>query len=139
MSWKSIVMLSIAVLTAACGDDSQTSTPPLPDRAEGFLSGQVTIGPLCPVEPCPSPVVDPYSSRALVITSEAPISEVTVPLRQDGSFSAVVPALTYEVNLTDCDFLGCSQALPIIVIVEPGETTTITIDIDTGIRTPQRS
>ena len=40
------------------------------------------------------------------------------------------------VELTDCDFLGCARALPMSIEVRDGETATINIDIDTGIRAP---
>jgi len=42
----------------------------------------------------------------------------------------------FTVNLTNCDFLGCSSSLPVAVVIKEGEATDISIDIDTGIRTP---
>ena len=38
---------------------TQTSAPP---DSEGVLFGSVTVGPLCPVEPCPREIGDTYSS-----------------------------------------------------------------------------
>lgn len=108
-----------------------------PTSGQGTISGKVTIGPLCPVEPCPDPVPDIYSSRKLILQPLLQ-SEKTIPiyiqLDADGSFQAAVNAGIYAVNLTDCTFLGCTYVLPRIVTVRPNETTTINIDIDTGIR-----
>jgi len=108
-----------------------------PTSGLGTISGKVTIGPLCPVEPCPDPVPDIYSSRKLILTpllQPERIAPIYVQLDADGSFEATVNAGIYAVNLTDCTFLGCRNVLPRIVTVRPNETTTVNIDIDTGIR-----
>jgi hypothetical protein len=99
----------------------------------GTLVGTVTIGPLCPVEPCPNPPPDVYSSRQLLLIS--PIDEIIrIPLDREGRFRAEVPARQYTVDLTECNFLGCAQSLPTTVTVAPGRVTTLEIGIDTGIR-----
>jgi len=99
----------------------------------GIVSGKVSIGPLCPVEPCLGPVPDVYSSRYIVLQPDA--GEPTrVKLSPNGTFEAQVKPGTYNVNITDCTFLGCSRALPTTVTVKANETIYIQIDIDTGIR-----
>jgi len=55
-------------------------------------------------------------------------------LASDGSFDVAVPAGSYTVDLSDCVFLTCDQVLPKAIVVEAGETATLEIDIDTGIR-----
>jgi len=104
---------------------------------QGTISGRVTIGPLCPVEPCPDPVPDIYSSRKIMLTPLLQ-PERTPPfyiqLDAEGSFQATVNSGIYALNLTDCTFLGCDYILPKIVTVRPNETTTVDIDIETGIR-----
>ena len=129
--------LACIALLAACGGDP-TPTPEPPDKAEGILTGRVTIGPLCPVEPCANPAPDVYSSRELLLTrdGEAP---VVLPLADDGSFQALIPTGIYSVELSDCVFLGCGLSLPVVVTVTDGETATLAIDIDTGIRAPSGS
>lgn len=104
-----------------------------PQGEMGVLYGQVRIGPLCPVEPCPAPTPDVYSSRALVLESETG-ERLEVPLTPDGWFKVQVKAGVYVVTLTDCNFLGCRTALPRKVQVAANEVTTLEIDIDTGIR-----
>ncbi|MCJ7731595.1 hypothetical protein MUP51_04705 [Candidatus Bathyarchaeota archaeon] len=101
----------------------------------GVIEGKVTIGPFSPVEPSTGPTVPlgTYSSRSIILKPW--IGEtVYVPLNEDGYFHAEVKTGQYEATLSDCVFLGCSNSLPRQVEIKPGETTTLNIDIDTGIR-----
>ncbi|MBI4337871.1 MAG: hypothetical protein HY683_08615 [Chloroflexi bacterium] len=107
--------------------------PPEPGEGMGVLYGQVRIGPLCPVEPCRNPTPDVYSSRSLVLESEAG-ETLEVPLTPDGWFKVQVEAGVYVVTLTNCDFLGCKAALPQKVAMTANAVTTLEINIDTGIR-----
>jgi len=100
---------------------------------EGTLSGRVSIGPLCPVEPCRNPPQDIYSSRELLL--KPPFGEAMhVKLEVDGTFQAKILAGTYTVNLTNCTFRGCEAVLPRTVIIAPNQITILEINIDTGIR-----
>ena len=99
----------------------------------GVFAGSVNIGPFCPVGPCTTPVGDIYSSRQLQLKSGAG-EDVLVELRRDGTFLSFVPVGEYSVSLSDCDYLGCSGALPVTVLLNEGEATDLDIDIDTGIR-----
>ena len=60
---------------------------PLPDKSEGIITGSVTIGPLCPVEPCAEPIGDVYASRELLLRQEGR-EPIRIPLGPDGSFAA---------------------------------------------------
>ncbi|MBI2916385.1 MAG: hypothetical protein HYY01_00170 [Chloroflexi bacterium] len=110
-----------------------STTPAPPPPGQGNIYGQVRIGPLCPVEPCPNPTPDVYSSRALVLQGEAS-EPIYVKLNPDGSFKALVKGGAYTVSLTDCTFLGCRGTLPKKVSVVANEAVLLEIDIDTGIR-----
>lgn len=100
---------------------------------QGFISGTVEIGPLCPVEPCSNPIDDIYSSREIVLTPEIG-NIIRIKISSNGYFQAKVNSGIYEVNITDCDFLGCSNSLPITVKIENNLTLNLNISIDTGIR-----
>jgi len=100
---------------------------------KGTISGKVTIGPLCPVEPCQDPDPNIYTSRQLILQPIFGYPDY-IRLNSDGSFNATVDVGTYTVILTDCTFLGCERSLPIIITVNPNGLTTIDISIDTGIR-----
>ncbi|MCH8801584.1 MAG: hypothetical protein IH963_11810 [Chloroflexi bacterium] len=110
----------------------QTETPG-PGQPVGVFAGSVNIGPLCPIEPCFQVIGDTYSSRQLQLES-ASGGNILVQLRTDGTFLTFVPVGEYRVNLSGCDFPGCSGSLPITVVIMEGEATDVNIDIDTGIR-----
>lgn len=102
-------------------------------KVSGTIIGKVNIGPLCPVEPCPVPKPDPYSSRQIILTSKQG-SPIYLSLDSSGNFSGTIPSGTYELTITNCDFLGCRYSLPKTVLIEANKTTRIDIEIDTGIR-----
>lgn len=102
-------------------------------KASGTIIGKVNIGPLCPVEPCPVPKPDPYSSRKVVLTPTIGKS-INLDLDSSGNFSGAIPAGTYELTITNCEFLGCRYSLPKTVLIEANQTTRIDVEIDTGIR-----
>lgn len=122
--------------TVATGTpQAPTGTAPAPQT--GTLEGRVSVGPLCPVEPCPTAAYNPYIGHKLRLTSttmEPAPAPIEVPLAADGSFHATIPAGTYRVDVTDCLWLGCGRSLPVMTTVQAGQTATLTIDIDTGIR-----
>lgn len=99
----------------------------------GTLVGAVRIGPLCPVEPCRQPTPDVYSSRRLLLQRADGLT-VAVPLHPDGAFQKEVPVGRFSVTLSDCFFLGCGRALPVLITIAPGVATHLDINIDTGIR-----
>lgn len=105
-----------------------------PEVKTGVLKGKVIIGPLCPVEPCPITVLNPYTSRTIILQKQTGEFFLPIILQGDGSFEAKISVGTYTLNLSDCDFLGCSYSFPKTVIIEENKTTEINIDIDTGIR-----
>lgn len=106
-----------------------------PFSQSGMIEGKVTIGPFCPVEPpsgCPPPP-GTYTSRQIVLTPDFG-KKVFIPLNETGYFTARVKSGTYELDLTNCMFLGCDYSLPITVDIKPNKPTRVSIEIDTGIR-----
>jgi len=100
---------------------------------KGTIFGMVTIGPLCPVEPCPDPQPDIYSSRDIILIPEEG-EPLIFELRSDVSFEAEVQPGRYNLNISNCEFLGCQSTLPIEVDINQNEALFIEIMIDTGIR-----
>ena len=105
-----------------------------PEIKTGTINGKVSIGPLCPVEPCPSSIPNPYASRKIVLQDQSGNFFKLVSLKEDGSFEAEVGAGIYILNLSDCGYLGCKRSLPKKVTIEAEKITEVEIDIDTGIR-----
>jgi hypothetical protein len=107
---------------------------PCPEIKTGTLKGKVIIGLLCPIEPCPTSISNPYISRAIILQRQDGEFLPPINLQADGNFEAKISAGTYILNLSDCTFLGCQRSLPKTIIIEENKTTEINIDIDTGIR-----
>jgi hypothetical protein len=107
---------------------------PCPSVKTGILKGKVSIGPLCPVEPCPVAIANPYASRAIIINKQTGELLFSIPLDEDGSFETEIAAGNYNLDLSDCSFLGCRYSLPKTIKIEENKTAEINIDIDTGIR-----
>ena len=106
-----------------------------PFSPKGIIEGKVTIGPFCPVAPhsgCPPPP-GTYTSRKIILKPKIG-GQIYIPLKDTGFFHAEVNVGTYEVNLTNCTYLGCKSSLPIIVKIKPNQIAVVNIDIDTGIR-----
>ncbi len=101
----------------------------------GTIQGTVTIGPWTPVEPIggshPPPEV--YTSRHIILEGTFQ-PRIEIPMNGTGYFTAHVRPGTYSLTMSNCTFLGCSRVLPMTVTVKQGETTTLQIKIDTGIR-----
>jgi hypothetical protein len=114
---------------AACGSgDDSTPTP----EGEGTVSGTLVIGPLCPVEPCTNPI-NPYTGLQIVVRTDTE-TIATIDVGEDGSFSGVVPAGEYVLDVTPCLHLGCGAVLPGSVTVRDGQDSRVPLNIDTGIR-----
>lgn len=123
-----LLVAALAVFAACSSEDRATPTP----EGEGTVSGTIEIGPLCPVEPCTNPL-NPYTGlQAVVRTDDDEIAVIDVD--GSGAFSGVVPAGEYLVEIRPCDYLGCRGTLPVRITVRDGQTSTMELRIDTGIR-----
>jgi hypothetical protein len=117
------------------------------NQAEGIMRGKVTIGPLCPVEPCdltPEEVARIYEARKVFVYEKATEAKVTkANLRGNGEFSFSLRQGTSIVDISDAEgnelpldslMRSIGNALPQEVEVKPYEEVTVNFDIDTGIR-----
>ena len=126
--------ISLVTLLAACGGEA----PGGGVSNQGTLSGTITIGPVCPIEPCDQPAGAIYMGRELLLLPSGG-SEIHVPLGEDGSFSASLNANTYVIRLDGCNFIGCDEAFPVEKIVAAGQNVTLNVNLDTGIRSAERN
>jgi hypothetical protein len=123
------IILAIAVLLINGG--------PLPgqENPNGTLTGNVSIGPLCPVEPCSlshDQIVAAYAARPITITTAGGAFVQSVIADPDTGYSFSLRPGTYVVD-TLHQGIGGSD-LPKTVTIHPGETVRVDISIDTGIR-----
>ena len=111
---------------------------------KGRVQGTVTIGPLCPVEPCDK-TADFGKYRLLVKRSDCPpesqsqdvlrcaVTDIaTIALNADGTYSSeLLPVGSYFVYIDpNIGFTKQSYTFDI----EAGKNTTLDLDYDTGIR-----
>ena len=106
-------------------------------QVKGILEGKVSIGPICPVERYPpdprcQPTEETFQAWPLEITHDG-VKVTTVVAGKDGMFRVELSPGTYVVDHEKQQHFG-KGTLPATVEVKSGETTTLDINIDTGIR-----
>jgi hypothetical protein len=121
------LILAISLLAAGCVETG----------GAGTLAGHVTIGPLCPVEPChptPEQLAQAYAARQVLVYSEDEEEIVqAVTIGPDGEYRVGLPPGLYQVDVTH-DGIGARTGVLAVVTILPGQTTVVNITIDTGIR-----
>ena len=119
----------LALFVAACG--AGTSSGPF-----GTIAGDVVAGPTCPVErvssPCPP---EPVQNRLVTISTPSGAEVARTTTDVTGHFSVDVRPGAYVVTVQIVQGqVGLRQITPGNVSVTAGQTTTIHIELDTGIR-----
>ncbi|MDA1188789.1 MAG: hypothetical protein O2854_03820 [Chloroflexi bacterium] len=130
-AWVLLATL-VTILALACTPSDPATT------ATGLLHGQVTIGPLVPVlregEPTPTPNPAVYAARKILVSNEKGDTVLhEVSLNPDGTYQVELPAGSYRVDINRIGIDSSSQ-VPVVIRIDEGATTTLDIDIDTGIR-----
>jgi len=125
-------VLFVLVLVAC-----RTRALPGPVGAEGYLEGQVTIGPLQPVaREGETPTVPPevYRGRSVAIFSadgEALVAKARIS--GDGRYRVALAPGTYVMDIAR-NGMDRADGLPKTIVIENRKTVQLNIDIDTGIR-----
>lgn len=101
--------------------------------ASGYLQGKVTIGPLCPVERVNESCVraPDYSTVKITITSQSGFAQ-QIDVNSSGDYRTSLAPGTHTVNAIHPYIRA--NGVPIQIAVKAGETVTVDMDIDTGIR-----
>ena len=133
---RSILIIVLIVITIAVAILLNTG-PPLLDtgNVNGTLTGTVTIGPLCPVEPCTishDQLITAYAARPISIITEGGIFVGSVTSDPDTGYSIALRPGTYVVYIEHQGVGGSN--LPRTVTIHAGERVRLDIHIDTGIR-----
>jgi hypothetical protein len=127
-----LIVLTIAVAIIL----NTNNAGPFPANRTGTLTGNLTIGPLCPVEPCTishDQIVAAYAARPILITTEGGTFLMSVMADPDSGYSVGLTPGTYVVDIRH-QGVGGSGDLPKTITIRPGETVRLDISIDTGIR-----
>lgn len=105
-------------------------------NSTGFLEANVTIGPLCPVEPCniqEEQKAEIYFERTLQIYMEDRKLVKGISAGPEGHIKTELRAGKYIVDMKPLG-IDSTADLPAEIQILPGETTHLEISIDTGIR-----
>ncbi len=106
-----------------------TSTPPV--VTTGIVKGTVSIGPLCPVEPC-APNTEAYTSREVIVYRADGVTVVARKhLLANGTYSFSLQSGNYMINVLP-QGIRTEPSKPFIVRAQ--QTTIVDFQIDTGIR-----
>jgi len=137
MSKKITILIVIALLAVAfiVWRVSESNFEFLETTPPGFLAGQVTIGPFCPVErpgvPCPVPP-DAYSLRQVVVyQTDGKTLVAQKNLETDGRYSVQLAPGDYLVTISPA---GIGQLPFKNAAIKSNQITKLDFDIDTGIR-----
>ncbi len=108
---------------------------PVETTAQGFVTGHITIGPLCPVESIDHPCVVPsetYTSRNVVVYApdKATVIKKT-SLDTQGNYTVPLPVGTYWIQIQPA---GIGEGEKKKVTIVASQSITVNFDIDTGIR-----
>ena len=125
-----LLLVSLGMLLAACGLSSG------PGAGQGTLTGTVEASPTCPVEhsgqTCPPA---PVPNRQVQILDANGKVAATTTTDAHGHFSVVMAPGNYVVKVAIVrGQIGVRQISPGNVTVTAGQKTTVTIEMDTGIR-----
>jgi hypothetical protein len=133
---RSLFIIVLIVITVAVAILLNTGIPLAgTGNGTGTLAGNVTIGPLCPVEPCTIPhdqVLAVYAARPITITTLGGTLVGLVTADPDTGYSISLRPNTYVVDIRH-QGIGRSN-LPKTVTIHAGETVRLDISVDTGIR-----
>jgi hypothetical protein len=135
--WKTALLFIVAVIFALVVLTVMLVPGLYPAGGTGILEGNVTIGPLCPVEPChvsPDVLARAYEARKIIVTPlDRPGGSITVPIGPTGHYEETLAAGTYRVDINHTG-IDRSPQVPATVVVHAGERVQLDISIDTGIR-----
>ncbi len=145
MKRSSILLLLILglILSFACSTDTNNTS-----LETGFLQGTITIGPLCPVEPCnltQEQIAAIYEARKVIVYEKSSLNKIVeIQLSANGEYSVSLNSGQYIVDVSDANGnalpLDLSQrprfgnAIPQEAEIFSYQTTISDFDIDTGIR-----
>jgi len=134
--WAPLIVILVVIIIAIVFVTFDSGQPAETGKSTGTLSGKVSIGPLCPVEPCSVPhdrLVAAYAARQITISTLDGIGVTIVTADPDSGYAVALKPGTYVVAIPK-QGIGGSPDLPATVTIRSGETVRLDISIDTGIR-----
>ena len=131
-----IVALALTLLTAACADDtaSTTTASATTTPATAVVRGTVTAGPTCPVVQQGVDCSDrPVSGAVIELQDLQGVIVATAASDADGHYEITAPAGVYMVVPQPVEGL-MGTAAPVEVTLAAGSAEVVDLSYDTGIR-----
>jgi hypothetical protein len=135
--WGSVVLTQLTVKSTSTGTSSTTN-------ALGTLGASFSIGPtqpVCMANSTTGPAPAQYSSIKAEVApngggdvSAFSISWLSNGCSVSGTLQTSLAPGAYSLSLSSCTFMGCASALPRSFVVVAGQSTSVDVSIDTGIR-----
>jgi hypothetical protein len=135
--WGSVVVTHFTVGDGASSTSTGTSLM-------GTLEASFSVGPtqpVCSANSTVGPAPSSYSSIEAVISpspsgqaTDLPIAWTSSGCAVSGTVQASLVPGSYSLSLSSCTFVGCASALPKGFVIVAGQSTSIDVSVDTGIR-----
>ncbi len=126
-----LVLVIITLIAASLNCGCLTA-----NTGTGTLTGNISIGPLCPVEPCTvshDRIVAAYAAHPISISTTGGTVVASVTADPETGYTIALKPGTYVVDIPHPG-IGGSRELPKTLTIRSGETVRLDISIDTGIR-----
>jgi len=136
--WGSVVVVHFAIGATVGTSSTSTGTGQLGTLSASFSIGPTT--PVCSANATIGPAPQPYASIVAVVNSSSgvvsslPIGWVSNGCEAMGVLQASLGAGSYSLSLSNCTFMGCSSSLPRSFVIAAGQSTSVDVSVDTGIR-----
>jgi hypothetical protein len=134
--WAPLIVILVVIIIAIVFVTFDGGQPAETGKSTGTLTGKVSIGPLCPVEPCTVPhdrLVAAYAARPITISTPDGTVVTTVTADPESGYMIALKPGMYVVAIPK-QGIGGSPGLPATVTIRSGETVRLDITVDTGIR-----
>ncbi len=142
--WGSVVVTHFTVGAGTGTPSTSSSSTGAGSGSTGTLEASFSVGPtqpVCSANATRGPAPSSYSSIEAVVTPSGsgqtanfPIAWTSTGCEVLGSLQAPLASGSYSLSLSSCTFMGCSSALPRSFVIAAGQSTSIDVSIDTGIR-----
>lgn len=131
-----LLALVLGVIVIGCGADSGNFNPigETEDVETGTLVGEITRGPLSPVEGDDAPSLELAPGEELLIMTPTGEEVNSVITDDQGRYSINLPPGNYVIDIASLDGIEFTKDLPATVTITEEQETRVDIHIDTGIR-----
>ena len=131
--------LLAAVLCMGIVNCAAHKNPQQEMKPSGIIQGRLTIGPVCPGperldRPCEPPPEMYAAHRLIVLSADTSTKIMEITMDAKGYYKAELPPGAYVMDFAPRDIGMPGGFPPTPFVIEPGKTSQLDLDIDTGMR-----